>query len=225
MRILLIALLAVAALPAAADAATVSRTSGTLRYEAAKGERVSGSVTETSGGAFLVRVAKQPHQPRPVAGAGCKHSGPRELRCAGRGVVRVEISLKRARTTSVTVQDVRVPIAARGSGGVNSMFVSGTPGFTYDGGPSRDNVNVESPDGRFTIRLGAGLDYFAGPLGTINGSRDSTATFAPVSIRSRAAPGATRSRAAAAPTRSRAVQEPTPPSSRTRRFPATGRSR
>jgi RTX calcium-binding nonapeptide repeat (4 copies) len=178
MRILLIALLAVAALPALADAATVSRTRGTLRYEAAKGERVSGSITETSGGGFLVRVAKQPHQPRLVAGAGCKHSGPRELRCAGQGVVRLEISLKRARTTSVTVQDVRVPVAARGSGGVNAMFVSGTPDFTYDGGPSRDNVNVESPDGHFTIRLGAGLDYFAGPLDTLNGSRDSTATFA-----------------------------------------------
>src|SRR4051812_26722254 len=64
MRFLLIAVLAVGALPAAADAATVSRAGGTLRYEAAKGERVSGSITETSGGAFLVRMAKQPHQPR-----------------------------------------------------------------------------------------------------------------------------------------------------------------
>jgi hypothetical protein len=54
------------------------------------------------------------------------------------------------------------------------MFVSGTSDFTYDGGPSRDSVNVESPDGRFAIRLGAGLDYFAGPLDTV----DSTATFA-----------------------------------------------
>jgi RTX calcium-binding nonapeptide repeat (4 copies) len=178
MRILLIALLAVAALPAVADPSTVSRTHGTLRYEAAKGERVSASITETSGGAFLVRVAKQPHQPRPVAGAGCTHSGPRELRCAGQGVLRLAISLTRARATSVTVQDVRVPVAAHGSRGVNSVFVRGTPDFTYDGGPSRDNVNVESPDGRFTIRLGAGLDYFAGPLDTFNRSRDSTATFA-----------------------------------------------
>jgi hypothetical protein len=172
MRIFLIALLAVAALPAVADASTVSRTHGTLRYEAAKGERVSASITETGAGAFLVRIAKQPHQPRPVAGAGCTHSGPRELRCAGQGVLRLAISLTRARATSVTVQDVRVPVAAHGSRGVNSVFVRGTPDFTYDGGPSRDNVNVESPDGRFTIRLGAGLDYFAG------GPFDSTATFA-----------------------------------------------
>jgi hypothetical protein len=91
-------------------------------------------------------VAKQPHQPRPVAAAGCKHSGPRELRCAGQGVVRLEIALTRARTTSVTLQEVRVPVVARGSGGVNGMFVRGTPDFMYDGGPSRDNVNVESPD-------------------------------------------------------------------------------
>jgi hypothetical protein len=172
MRILLIALLAVAALPALADAATVSRAGGALRYVAAKGERVSASITETGGGAFLVRIAKRPHQPRPVAGGGCKRSGPRELRCAGQGVVRLEISLTRARTTSVTVEDVRVRVAARGSRGMNVMFVRGTPDFTYDGGPSRDNVNVESPDGRFTIRLGAGLDYFAG------GPFDSTATFA-----------------------------------------------
>jgi hypothetical protein len=125
MRSFLAALLAVAALPALADAAKVSSTHGTLRYQATKGERVSGSITETSGGAFLVRVAKQPHQPRPVAGAGCKRSGPRELRCAGQGVVRLEISLTRARTSSVTLQDVRVPVAARGSRGVNSMFVNG----------------------------------------------------------------------------------------------------
>ena len=178
MRFLLIVLLACAALPASADAATVSRAGGALRYVAAKGERVSGSITETSGGAFLVRVAKQPHQPRPVAGAGCKRSGPRELRCAGQGVVRLEISLTRARTTSLTLEDVRVPVAARGSRHENSTLVRGTPDFTYDGGPGRDNVNVESPDGHFTIRLGAGLDYFAGPLDTVNGSRDSTATFA-----------------------------------------------
>src|SRR4051812_15217908 len=145
MRFPLIVLLACAALPASANAATVSRAGGTLRYEAAKGERVSGSITETSGGAFLVRMAKQPHQPRPVAGAGCKHSGPRELRCGGQGVVRLEISLTRARTTSVTVEDVRVPVAARGSRGVNSMLVRGTPDFTYDGGPSRDKGNAESP--------------------------------------------------------------------------------
>jgi hypothetical protein len=123
MRFLLIVVLACAALPASADAVTVSRAGGTLRYAAAKGERVSGSITETSGGAFLVRVAKRPHQPRPVAGAGCKHSGPRELRCAGQGVVRLEIALTRARTTSVTLQAVRVPVVARGSGGVNGMFV------------------------------------------------------------------------------------------------------
>jgi hypothetical protein len=176
MRFPLIVLIACAALPASADAATVSRTGGTLRYEAAKGERVSGSITQTSGGPFLVRVAKQPHQPRLVAGAGCRHRGPRELRCAGKGVARLEISLTRARTTSVTLQDIRVPVAAHGSGGVNSMLVRGAPDFTYDGGPSRDSVNAESPDGHFTIRLGAGLDYFAGPLDTVRGSRDSTAT-------------------------------------------------
>jgi hypothetical protein len=173
MRVLLIVLLACAALPVSADAATVSRAGGTLHFKAAKRERVSGSITETSGGTFLIRVAKQPHQPRPVAGAGCKHSGPRELRCGGKGVARLQVSLTRARTTSLTVEDVRVPVAARGSGGVNSTFVRGTPDFRYDGGPSRDNVNVESPDGHATIRLGAGLDYFAGPLAT----RDSTATF------------------------------------------------
>ena len=55
MRCLLISLLAVAVLPAAADAATVSRTGGTLRYAAGKGERISAEFVETSGPAFLVR--------------------------------------------------------------------------------------------------------------------------------------------------------------------------
>jgi hypothetical protein len=176
MRCVLIALLAVAALPVGADAATVSRTGGTIRYEAGKGERISGSVVETSGGAFLVRRAKNVHQ-RLVPGAGCKRSRPRELRCTGQGVARVEISLERARTSFVTLDDVRVPVAARGSAGRNSVFVTGTPDFTYDGGPGRDSVNVESADGRYTIHLGAGLDYFAGPLDYLRGARDSTATF------------------------------------------------
>jgi hypothetical protein len=82
MGCLLIALLAVAALPAAADAATVSRTGGTLRYVAGKGERISAEFVETSGGAFLVRRAKNVHQ-RLVPGAGCRRGRAREVRCAG----------------------------------------------------------------------------------------------------------------------------------------------
>jgi Ca2+-binding RTX toxin-like protein len=39
-------------------------------------------------------------------------------------------------------------------------------------------VNVENLDGHSTIRLGAGLDFFSGPLDTFHGSRNSTATFA-----------------------------------------------
>ena len=109
MRILLIALLAVAALPAAADAATVSRTGGTLRYEAGKGERVSWEITETTGGAFLTRTAKRVHQ-RLIPGAGCKRSRAREIRCAGQGVARVVISLKRARTSAVALRDIRVAV-------------------------------------------------------------------------------------------------------------------
>ena len=94
MRVLLIALLAVAAFPAAADAATLSRTGGTLRYKAAKGERISVQLTESSAGVFLARSAKNVRQ-RLVPGAGCRRGGVREVRCAGQGVTRVEISLKR----------------------------------------------------------------------------------------------------------------------------------
>src|SRR4051794_22244087 len=161
MRILLMALLAVAALPAVADAATVSRTGGTLRYEAGRGERISGSVIETGGGAFLARSDKRAHQ-RLVPGAGCKRGRAHELRCAGEGVARVQISLKRARTSSFfMVQDVRVGVAAVGSAGTNSMLFTRTPDFTYDGGPKRDDVAVrESPGGHSTIHLGAGADYF-----------------------------------------------------------------
>src|SRR3954454_10574352 len=115
MRILLIALLAVAALPALADAATVSRAGSALRYEAAKGERVSASITQTGGGGFLVRIAKRPHQPRPVAGAGCRRSVARELRCAGQRVAPREISPTRARITGVTVEAVGVPVPPGGS--------------------------------------------------------------------------------------------------------------
>ena len=39
-------------------------------------------------------------------------------------------------------------------------------------------MNVENLDGHSTIRLGAGLDFFSGPLDTFHGSRNSTATFA-----------------------------------------------
>src|SRR4029079_7289644 len=95
MRFLLIALLAVAVLPAAADAATVSRTGGTLRYEAGKGERISAQLAESSDGAFLARRAKNVRQ-RLDPGAGCRRSGAREVRCAGQRVTRVEIALKRA---------------------------------------------------------------------------------------------------------------------------------
>ena len=175
MRCFLITLLACAVLPAGAGAATVSRTGGTLRYEAAKGERISAWVTETSGGAFLVRHGKSAHQ-RLVRGAGCKRNHTRELRCAGQGVVRVELSLKRARTSNVTVEDVRVAVVARGSARENLVLFRRTPDFTYDGGPGRDSVNVANPDGHSTIRLGAGLDFFAGPLSSF--SPDSTATFA-----------------------------------------------
>ena len=177
MRILLIALLAVAALPAAADAATVSRTGGTLRYQAGKGERISGSVTETSSGGFQARSDKNARQ-RLTPGPGCKRSRPREIRCSRQGVARVEISLKRARTTTFfIVQDVRVAVAAVGSAGTNSMLFSRTPDFTYDGGPKRDAVDVrDSPGGHSTIRLGAGADFFDGQPPSI-GAPDSTATF------------------------------------------------
>src|SRR3954463_6465946 len=190
MRILLIGLLAAAALPAAADAATVSRTGGTLRYEAGKGERISGSVIETGGGAFLARSDKRAHQrlvPRARCqrgraperpGAGCKRARAHELRCAGQGVARLQISLKRARTSSFfMVQDVRVAVAAVGSAGTNSMLFTRTPEFTYDGGPKRDDVAVrESPGGHSTIHLGAGADYFDGQPPAL-GTPDSTATF------------------------------------------------
>src|SRR4051812_30301333 len=148
MRILLIGLLAAAALPAAADAATVSRTGGTLRYEAGKGERISGSVIETGGGAFPARSDEQAHQ-RLVPGDGCKRGRAHELRCAGQGVARLQISLKRARTSSFfMVQDVRVAVAAVGSAGTNSMLFTRTPEFTYDGGPKRDDVaGRERPGG------------------------------------------------------------------------------
>jgi hypothetical protein len=176
MRILLIALLAVAALPAAADAATVSRTGGTLRYEAGKGERISGSLIETGGGAFLARSDKRAHQGL-VPGAGCKRGRPHELRCAGQGVARVQISLKRARTSSFMVHDVRVAVAAVGSAGTNTIQFRRTPDFTYDGGPKRDDVAVrDSPGGHSTIRLGAGADVFDGQPPAL-GTPDSTATF------------------------------------------------
>jgi hypothetical protein len=174
-RILLIALLAVAALPAAADAATVSRTGGTLRYEAGKGERISGSVIETRGGAFLARSDTRAHQ-RLVPGAGCKRGRPHALRCAGQGVARVEISLKRGRTSRFMVQDVRVAVAAVGSAGMNSTQFRRTPEFTYDGGAKRDDVAVrDSPGGHSTIRLGAGADFFDGQPPAL-GAPDSTAT-------------------------------------------------
>ena len=81
--------------------------------------------------------------PGPDGEAGAPASRPRRrlqarpvarVRCAGQGVARVEISLTRARTSSVTVQDVRVAVAAVGSPGMNTLFFSGTPDFTYDGG-------------------------------------------------------------------------------------------
>ena len=176
MRVLLISLLAVAALPAAADAATVSRTGGTLRYAAGKGERISGSVIQTGGRAFLVRADKRARQ-RLVPGAGCKRGRSHELRCAGDGIARVEVSLTRARTSSVTVQDVRVAVAAVGSPGTNSLVFRRTPDFIYDGGPRRDDVVVrDSPGGHSTIRLGAGADFFDGQPPSI-GTPDSPATF------------------------------------------------
>ena len=176
MRILVIALLALAALPAAADAATVSRTGGTLRYQAGKGERISGSLLETGGGDFLARSDKRAHQ-RLVPGAGCKRGRPHELRCAGQGVARVQISLKRARTSSFMVQGVRVAVAAVGSAGTNSIQFTRTPDFTTDGGPKRDDVAVrDSQGGHSTIRLGAGADVFDGQPPAI-GTPDSTATF------------------------------------------------
>ena len=176
MRILLIALLAVAALPAAADAATLSRTGGTLRYKAAKGERISVQLTESSAGVFLARSAKNVRQ-RLVPGAGCRRGGAREVRCAGHGVTRVEISLKRARTSTFRLEDVHVDVAAVGSPGANTMIFTRTPDFTYDGGPKKDDVVVrDSPGGHSTIRLGAGADFFDGQPSAL-GAPDSTATF------------------------------------------------
>ena len=176
MRILLIALLAVAALPAAADAATLSRTGGTLRYKAAKGERISVQLTESSAGVFLARSAKNVRQ-RLVPGAGCRRGGAREVRCAGQGVTRVEISLKRARTSTFRLEDVHVAVAAVGSPGANTMIFTRTPDFTYDGGPKKDDVVArDSPGGHSTIRLGAGADFFDGQPPAL-GAPDSTATF------------------------------------------------
>jgi hypothetical protein len=176
MRILLIVLLAVAALPAAADAATLSRTGGTLRYKAAKGEGISVQLTESSAGVFLARSAKNVRQ-RLVPGAGCRRGGAREVRCAGQGVTRVEISLKRARRSTFRLEDVHVAVAVVGSPGANTMIFTRTPDFTYDGGPKKDDVVVrDSPGGHSTIRLGAGADFFDGQSPAI-GAPDSTATF------------------------------------------------
>jgi hypothetical protein len=176
MRILVTALLACAALPAAANAATVSRTGGTLRYEAGKGERISWQVTQTSDGVFLTRVAKNVHQ-RLTPGAGCKRSHAHEIRCAGQGVARVAISLKRARKSAVDLLDIRVAVTATGSKGMNSISVSRTPDFTYDGGPGRDDVSVrDNPGGHSTIRLGAGADFFSGQPESSLGTGDSAGT-------------------------------------------------
>ena len=49
MRFFLVVLVGCAALPAGAEAAVVSRTGGTLHYEAAKGERIVATLGETSG--------------------------------------------------------------------------------------------------------------------------------------------------------------------------------
>jgi len=175
-RILLIALLACVALPAAADAATVSRAGDTLRYKAGKGERISWQVTETSDGVFLTRVAKNVRQ-RLIPGAGCKRRGAHEIRCAGQGVARVKISLTRARRSAVDLRDVRVAVAATGSKGINSVSVSRAPDFSYTGGPGRDDVSVgDNPGGHSTIRLGAGADFFSGQPESALGTGDSAAT-------------------------------------------------
>jgi Ca2+-binding RTX toxin-like protein len=169
MRLLLVALLACAAVPAAADAATVSRTGDTLRYSAGKGERIAVDVSESSDGAFLIR-RRAAFRQRRFPDAGCKRSSdPRQLRCAGQGIARVAISLERARRARVGVFDVRVAVAVRGSAGRNDAQVERTPDFTYDGGPGRDALNIDNPQGHATIRLGAGADFFAG---------GSTGTFA-----------------------------------------------
>ena len=90
MRFFLVVLVACAALPAGAEAAVVSRTGGTLHYEAAKGERIVATLGETSGGAFVVRRANSPHQ-RLRPGAGGKRPPPRAVRCAGQSDARVHL--------------------------------------------------------------------------------------------------------------------------------------
>jgi hypothetical protein len=77
--------------------------------------------------------------------------------------VRVEVSLRRARSSQLTLRDVRVALAVGGSPGENFVAVRRTPDFRYDGGPGRDSVvDPDSTAGQHTIRLGAGLDSFDG---------------------------------------------------------------
>src|SRR4051812_37589356 len=94
----LIVTLLACALPPAANAASVQRVGSILRYKAAAHEFIDGRVLATSGGAYLFRMRKGARQvlhARP--GSGCHLDLPRELRCSGNGIERIEMRVGESR--------------------------------------------------------------------------------------------------------------------------------
>ena len=189
----------------------------------------------TLGGDYLLRMRSWARQTL-RAGRGCAISRPREVRCAGRGVTRVNIRLGDGRSNSFSGQGLRVPITIVGGPGSDFIDLGGlsgtepvvgaTAGATIDTGAGSDSAAVVARGGDYVLRGGRGRDSLgvqtvpgtpASSIELLGGDGDDHLAGGPASDRLTAEPVATSSSAAAAATTSWAAQDLTLCFSATRR--------
>src|SRR5215204_4449862 len=135
--------------PAAADAANVSVTSGRLDYVALPGERNDARMS-AFGGAVQVFDDNVPL----TAGSGCTQEGPSFVRCPGVNRVDVELGDRDDKMDALASPAFTSLSVLRGGEGRD--VITGTPGpDDLHGGPSDDE-----------LRGGPGADFFYGEDGT-----------------------------------------------------------
>lgn len=125
-RALVTALLAAAALPAAAQAASIGVSDGVLRYTADRGERNEAGVRQNADGDF--EVYENALYFRPAAkvrvGPGCRTGGEFGFVCAGDGVTAVSVSLGDRDDRLCIIAPIAAPVRYSGGSGSRDSAVT-----------------------------------------------------------------------------------------------------
>ena len=155
-RSLLAVLTAALALPAGAQAATVSATGGTISFTAASGEANHLDVSKSDGAIRLHDTGVSSM----TAGAGCVPSGAQRVDCAAPGLAAVSIDLGDGNDR--LSGEVLVPFSVYGGLG-NDQIELGAGDDAVDAGPGNDAI--DSGWGDDAIDGGTGADAISGGYG------------------------------------------------------------